>query len=55
MRTTCPTSLLRTAAEDGARRALGDDAYREAMQAGRALELPDTVDFALNGDIGFHA
>lgn len=50
-----PDESLRTAAEDGARRALGDDAYHEAMQAGRALEMPDTVDFALNGDIGFHA
>jgi hypothetical protein len=25
------------------------------MQAGGALELPDTIDFALNGDIGFNA
>jgi predicted ATPase/transcriptional regulator with XRE-family HTH domain len=50
-----PDESLRTAAEDGARRALGDDAYDEAMQAGRALELPDTVDFALNGDVGFNA
>ncbi|MGH3480488.1 MAG: tetratricopeptide repeat protein, partial [Nocardioidaceae bacterium] len=43
-----PDESLRAAAEQAARAALGEDAYDDAVDAGRAMEPLDAVRFALN-------
>jgi tetratricopeptide (TPR) repeat protein len=44
-----PDDSLRVAAEATARDALGEDAYEDAADAGRALDLDGIVDLALEG------
>jgi hypothetical protein len=44
-----PDDSLREAAEATAREALGEDAYEDAADTGRALDLDGIVDLALEG------
>jgi tetratricopeptide (TPR) repeat protein len=44
-----PDEALGEEAERSARLALGDDAYEDAVDTGRALDLPGIVDLALDG------
>ena len=46
-----PDESLRAAAEEAARSALGDDAYDDTADAGRALELPDVVRLGLDEEL----
>jgi predicted ATPase len=46
-----PDESLRAAAEEAARAALGDDAFEDTADAGRALELPDVVRLGLDEEL----
>ena len=46
-----PDETLRASAEQSARAALGDAAYEDTADAGRALELPDVVRLGLDEEL----